>query len=119
MKTWLELQNRLAHYKGAAAIYDERGYIAWQMSTGENVELLFIEAANPRQGHGRDLLADMLKRIKPFNSVFVFRLASNEEAGYFYRSLGFQEQLVYGLYKVDAVLGVANYEDLCRCLSIR
>ena len=103
----------MSHYE------DDFGYIVWQESTGNNVELLFIEVQEPGRGYATELVRQMCKHIKPFNSVFVFRLASNERAGHFYRKLGFKEQLVQELYKEDAVLGVISYEELCQNLSIK
>lgn len=119
MRSREEFEERLKAYSGAESIYiDDYGYIAWQMSTGENVELLFIEVSKPGNGHATLLVREMCKRIKPFNSVFVFRLASNDAAGHFYRRLGFREYAVDDLYKVPAILGVVSYEKLCRNLSI-
>lgn len=120
MRTKKEFIERLIPYKGCEYIYKEDiGYIAWQVSTGENVELMFIETKEKQLGFGKQLIAEMVSRIKPFNSVFVFRLASNEDAGKFYRALGFQETLISGLYKVDAVIGVVNYNTLCQNLLIK
>jgi GNAT superfamily N-acetyltransferase len=113
-----DILERFKQYDGLRYYIDETGYIAWQLSTGENVELMFIRVHTPGKGHGTELLKKMVQRIKPFNSVFVFRLASNESAGHFYRHHGFKETLVSGLYKVDAVLGVANYKELCEKLGI-
>lgn len=119
MRTFEELEARASQYDGVHYHYSDKGYIAWQISTGENVEILFIEVSERRKGHATQLVREMCRRIKPFNSVFVFRLASNETAGHFYRHVGFEETLIKGLYKgQDAVLGVANYETLCRNLSI-
>ncbi len=113
------LTQRIKRYDGASYLYiEDFGYVAWQYSTGENVEILFIEVKEPGRGHATGLVREMIKHIKPFNSVFVFRLASNETAGYFYRKLGFEETLIKGLYKEDAVLGVVNYKELCQNLSI-
>jgi len=103
---------RIKQYTGAEYIQNEKGLIAWQLSTGENIEILFIEVTEQRKGYGTALIKEMCKRIKPFNSVFVFRLESNEEAGKFYRKLGFKETRIDGLYKVGAVLGTIAYEDL-------
>lgn len=120
MRSLQDFIKRLNLYEGAVDYIHipDYGCIAWQTSTGENVELLFIEVANPGHGHGTDLLKQMCQVIAPYNSVFVFRLASNESAGHFYRSLGFKEQLVQGLYKQDAVLGVVSYEELCEKLGV-
>lgn len=117
MRTAEELNKRISQYRGAECIYTENGYIVWQMSTGENCEILFIEVREPRKGYGKELVRAMCKVIKPFNSVFVFRLASNEVAGHFYRSIGFKETPVDGLYKnLQAVLGVVTYDELCNSL---
>ena len=118
MRSKDEFLRRLKGYDGAEYLYTDNGLIAWQCSTGENAELLFIEVKEQGKGHGTELVKEMCKRIKPFNSVFVFRLASNENAGRFYRGLGFEETLIKGLYKEDAVLGVANYKKLCENLMI-
>ena len=119
MRSYLEITERLNDYRGPKLLYyPDVGFIAWQLSTGENVELLFIEVKNPGHGQATFLVKEMCKEIKPFNSVFVFRLASNETAGHFYRHLGFEEQVVKGLYREDAVLGVVSYKKLCQNLLI-
>lgn len=117
MRTEQELKERMSSYIGAEYIYLDIGYIAWQVSTGENIEIIFIESKEIGHGFGKELIKKMVEKIKPYHSVFVFRLASNENAGKFYRSLGFRETTVQGLYKdVDAVLGVVSYETLCQNL---
>jgi len=118
MRSYDEISERIKQYTGIEYIYNDDGFIAWQLSTGENVEIMFIESREHDKGMGRNLIREMCKKIKPFNSVFVFRLASNENAGKFYRGLGFEETPVEGLYKCGAVLGVVNYEKLCQNLSI-
>lgn len=114
MRTLAQLKDRLKDYKGVEYIYRDYGFIAWQMGTGENVEIMFIETLVPRKGYGKRLVREMLKEIKSFNSVYVFRLERNEDAGKFYRSLGFRESLILNLYKENAVLGVVKYTDLCQ-----
>lgn len=117
MRTKQKLIERLSTYTGAKYIYTDKGYIVWQESTGENVELLFIESSEKGKGYGKFLVGEMCKQIKPYHSVFVIRLASNEEAGNFYKGLGFKETLVKGLYQGDdAVIGVIPYETLCQNL---
>lgn len=117
MRSYTEVAEKLRPYLGPVLHYKEDfGYIAWQESTGNNVEILFIEVKEPGKGHATELLREMCKHIKPYNSVFVFRLASNERAGHFYRKMGFKETLIPGLYKEDAVLGVVNFEELCLSL---
>ena len=117
MRSYPELIEKLKPYKGEQHYYEpDFGYIAWQESTGNNVELLFIEVKEPGKGHATSLVKYMCQNIQPYNSVFVFRLASNEPAGHFYRKLGFEEILIKGLYKEDAVLGVVSYKQLCQNL---
>lgn len=113
MRTLDELKERISRYRGAEFIYRDYGYIVWQCSTGENYELLFIEVKEKRKGFGRRLIREMAERINPYHSVFVVRLASNREAGEFYRAIGFKETLIKGLYKGgDAVIGVIPYSKL-------
>lgn len=114
MRTYLEVTSRLEEYMGYDFIYiDGVGYIAWQCSTGENYEILLVEVAEKRKGYGRKLMKMMCDKIKPYHSVFVFRQASNEEAGFFYRAMGFEETRIPGLYKGgDAILGVVPFEKL-------
>lgn len=115
MRSKEALDERLKQYQGAKLLWRDYGYIVWQYSTGENVEILFIEVSEPRHGYGTRLIKEMCKHIKPYNSVFVVRRAQNEAAGEFYRSLGFKETTISGLYKdEDAVLGVITYEELLR-----
>lgn len=118
MRSRKEFIKRVEKYKSAEWIYTDKGCIAWQLSTGENVELLFIEVKKPGQGHATELVREMCKRIKPFNSVFVVRLASNKKAGGFYRKLGFKEHPIWGLYTCKAVLGTISYKKLCHYLSL-
>lgn len=118
MRSLQDLEEKLMPYAGPKVIYREDfGYIVWQESTGNNVEILFIEVKEPGRGHATELVKHMCEFIKPYNSVFVFRLASNERAGGFYRKLGFQETPIEGLYTAPAVLGVVSYKDLCHYLS--
>lgn len=120
MRTRQELIERMKDYKGAEYVYTDHGYIAWQVSTGENVEIIFIEVKEKRKGYATQLMKEFARTVKPYNSVFVFRLASNESAGYFYRSVGFNEIPVKGLYKdQDAVLGVVKHDILWESLSTK
>src|SRR5690242_7323706 len=113
MRTREQIAERLREYMGYQVFYSETGYIAWRCSTGENYEILLIEVSEPRKGYGRNLVREMCRRIRPYHSVFVFRRATNEVAGEFYRALGFKEIAIPGLYKTEAaVLGVASYEVL-------
>lgn len=117
MRTQEELAKRIEHYVGAKYIYRDYGYIAWQMSTGDNIEIIFVEVKEPRKGYGRQLLKDLVEAVKPYHSIFVVRLASNEVAGSFYRRFGFKETRLTGLYRGDdAVIGIVPYEELCKNL---
>lgn len=119
MRTEEQLIERMKDYVGAKYIYKNYGYVAWQMSTGENVEIIFIEVKEKGKGGATQLLREMCAQIKPYHSVFVFRLASNDTAGHFYRKMGFEETVIPGLYLTeDAVLGVISYKRLCQNLSI-
>lgn len=114
MRTFQELTKRAKQYIGSEIIYlDGKGYIVYQCSTGENYEILFIEVAQKRKGYGKLLIQEMCKKIKPYYSIFVVRRAINEEAGKFYRALGFEETLLKGLYKnEDAVIGIIPYDKI-------
>lgn len=114
MRSHQELAKRLSAYSGPQTIWTDHGYLTWQMSTGENVEILFIEA---ERGFGKELLQKLCEAVRPFHSIFVVRLASNEIAGKFYRKWGFKEYCVPGLYRgVDAMMGVVEYQTLCKNL---
>ena len=121
MRTFRQLMLRLDHYKnGTQYIYHKDGYIVWQTSTGENVQILFIEVKTPRNGVGTSLLRDMCESINPYHSVFVVRRATNEAAGKFYRKVGFTETLIKGLYKgEDAVLATISFEQLKKNVQAR
>lgn len=113
MRTHDQLMERMKDYKGAESIYTSEGYIAWQCSTGENYEILFIEVREQRQGAGTALMKKFIESVKPYHSVFVFRRENNEAAGQFYRKLGFVEQVIPGLYKGEnAVLGIVPFNVL-------
>lgn len=118
MKSLKIIRKRLKGYAGAELFYTDKGFIAWQKGTGDNYELLWIEVAEKGKGYGTILVTEMVRRIKPYHTVFVFRQESNESAGYFYRHLGFIETVIPNLYKGgNAVLGVISYETLCQNLS--
>ncbi len=113
MRTYAQIISRMRRYKGARLIYFDYGYIAWQIGTGENVEILFIEVRESRKGYGSRLLKAMKNEIHPYHSVYVFRRAINTDAGKFYRALGFTETRIKNLYKnEDAVLGVIPFDKL-------
>lgn len=124
MRTLKEINERIATYKGAKLMYYEGiGYIAWQVTTGENVEILFIEVKKSGQGLGHAIIQKWATELcvnqeKPYNSVIVWRLKRNEWAGKFYRSLGFKETEIDGVYTEPAVLSVINFDTLCKNLSI-
>lgn len=107
MRTLDELLRRLAPYGGFDYLYDPAlGYIAWHYSTGENLEILFIEAAEKGRGHGAELYRRMCRRIVetrclPYHSVFGFHLTSNEAARRFYDKLGW----------IQVDLGPSVYRD--------
>ncbi len=113
MRTLKQIKERMKDYTGVDFIYTDFGYIAWQCSTGENYEILFIETKEKRKGYGKKLIRLMCKKIQPYHSVFVIRLDKNKEAGKFYTSLGFKETKIKGLYRDDnAVIGVIPFNKL-------
>ncbi len=97
MRSRWELAERVSKYHGIGVIYDDDvGYIVWHTATGDNVEMLFIEAKEPRKGHGTELYRRMVMRIvetktEPYHSLYGFRRTGNAEAEGFYRSLGFRQ----------------------------
>lgn len=117
MRTYDELQRRIASYRDVDFVYLERvGYAAWHLSTGDNVELLFIEAVS---GKGYIPLIGMVDRLlekgpTPYHSVFAFRLGSNVAAGRFYAKLGWtQQELGRSIYRDDeTVLAWIVWKDL-------
>ena len=97
MRTLEELTKKLRLYNDAEIIYEPPlGYIVWHYSTGDNIEVLYIEALMPGTGAGVILYQRMVKQLqnkneKPYHSVFGFRLASNDCAGRFYDKLGWTQ----------------------------
>jgi uncharacterized protein Veg len=115
MRSQEELIERLSEYGGAQYIYHPEGHIAWQLSTGENIEILFIQA---EKGKGKYMLKEMCNMIRPYHSVFVVRQIENLDAGKFYRKWGFKEYRLPDLYRGgDAIIGIVNYDELCQNLS--
>lgn len=104
-RTLDQLLDRLEHYGSADYVWFDWGHVAWHFSTGENVELLFIQVRDPGKGDGKRLIEAMCRRLigkgrEPFNSVFSFRRTDNQEAERFYASLGFEQRdLGEGIYK--------------------
>lgn len=131
MRTLHQLLLLTRDYDCTDYIYrDDLGYIVWRRGTGGNLEILFIEAANPGNGQGRELVRLMVEYLTrtnaaPYHSVFAFRLGSREEAGRFYRSLGFRGVLVgsprgeRGVYRDDETyLHWVPWDELKRNLGV-
>jgi ribosomal protein S18 acetylase RimI-like enzyme len=126
MRSKKELLKKLSIYSEAEYIYDpDLGYIAWHFSTGGNIEMLFIEAAEVGKGLGSELYRQMLRQLqsskeKPYHSMFAFRLESNTVAGKFYDALGFtQIQLGQSIYGGDGtVLMWITFDDLLKHLGM-
>ena len=99
----------------------ELGFIVWRFGTGENVELLHVRSAEPRQGQGRQLvyrMLDYLRATPPYYSVFGFTRVSNTRAIQFYESLGFCTQTIQGLYADgQASIFWQDYRELLRLKS--
>lgn len=126
MRTWPELQEKLSPYEGVEYIYDpEVGYIAWHLSTGGNVEILFIEAAIPGLGQGgemyRRMALQLLERGTPYHSVFGYRLKSNRIARRFYSKMGWtQVSLGRSIYAGDeTVVMWTTWDDLLTRLGLK
>ncbi len=125
MRSLEQLQSRLQCYRGVEYFYDpEMGYLVWRVSTGENVEMLFVEAITLGQGLGRKLYQRFVKVLQeqgkePYHSVFAFRLDSNEAAKKFYNKIGWtQISLGQSVYRDDdTVLMWITWEDLIKNLG--
>jgi ribosomal protein S18 acetylase RimI-like enzyme len=102
--------------------HPSRGYIVWRLGTGDNVELLHIRTFTRGRGFGKELVKEMLKRLKdrpPYYSVFGFTRVSNEEAQAFYGALGFDLTPVSGVYKDgQAILFSGCFTTLCEQLGV-
>lgn len=126
MRTLEQLRERLARYGDAECLYDPAvGYLAWHTTTGDNLEILFIEAAEPRKGHGTELCRWMVQRLvkegrEPYHSVVVYRLGANQTAETFYTSLGFRQvDLGRSIYRDDGtVLMWVTWAELKRNLGL-
>jgi len=123
MRSQFEVKSRLTQYRGAQWLYRSYGYIAWQISTGENIEIVLIEAAEKRLGHGQALWKELCQHLilttPPYNSVFTYHRWANQEAEKFYNKLGFLYVLVPALYRNEhAVLRVAKFPTLCAHLGV-
>jgi hypothetical protein len=111
MRTLEQLLERLEPYDEAEYIYDPAiGYLSWHVSTGGNIEPLFIEVLEPQKGYGTELYRRMARHLiaagrEPYHSLFAFRLKSNTVAGAFYNALGWtQQDLGQSIYKGDGTV---------------
>lgn len=126
MRTVEQFADRIAAYGPVEWIHDPNvGNIAWHLGTGDNVEMLFIEAKEVRKGHGTELYRRMCLRLieegkRPYHSVYGHRLGSNEAARAFYDSLGFTQlnigRSIYG--GDDCVVMWVEWKQLLRRLGI-
>lgn len=108
-----DLVDRLEKYNGMEHLTSDHGFIFWQVTTGENVEIMFISVDEPRKGYGTELIRLMCERIQPYNSVIVFTRENNREARAFYEKLGFKGVIVDNLYKNEkAVLYTILFKEL-------
>lgn len=114
MRTLDELKERISRYSGVRYIYTPEGYIAWQLSTGDNIEVIFIEG----RGYGRELYRLAVEQIerdgRPFHSVFTFTKTGNESACRFYEKFGWRRfNLGVSLYQgIGATLFAIPYDEL-------
>ncbi len=126
MRTFEQFMEHVKHYNGLHYIYDPKvGYITWRYATGMNCEMLHIAVVEKRKGHGRTLYKRMVEsteaqEVKPYHSLFGYRLGSNEEARAFYDSLGFtQVNLGRCIYRDDdTVLMTVPYAELKKNLGV-
>lgn len=125
MRTFDELMERVGPYKTLYRIFDEDvGYIVWRLGTGDNIEVLFIEAKEPGKGYGKELFRRMVRSIEsnkrqPYHSVYVYRLGANELARRLYAKLGCKEiNLGQSVYRDDeTVIAWITWEDLKRAVG--
>lgn len=97
------VQDYLIPYQPLKYFYDGlRGFIVWRVGTGLNAELLHIRTTEERKGYGRQLFYHMLGCLEaegpPYYSVYGFTRITNHRALEFYASLGFDIQLLDGVY---------------------
>jgi hypothetical protein len=118
MRTSSELAERIERYHGLWYICREEGSIVWHLSTGDNIEVLFIEA---QPGHGQEMLRRMAHAVEgmseePYHSVFAFCLAGNERGRRFWRDAGWREiELGRSIYRDDeTVLFWIPWDELKR-----
>jgi len=124
MRTLEQLRRRIAGYGEAEYIYERNvGYIVWHYSTGDNVEILFIET---RANQGAMLVKMMVealiaKKGKPYHSVFVFSLGENERARKFYTKLGMKQvNLGSSIYRDgETVLSWISWDELLQNLDLK
>lgn len=103
-------------YQKVCYVELETGYIVWRRGTGDNIELLHLQAFVHRQGIGRLLVRTMLDKLKddpPADTVFGFTRISLLDAVAFYHAMGFETTVVKGLYTEGvAVMFSQTYEKL-------
>lgn len=116
MRTLIELVDRIKSYEGVNYICRLEGNIVWHVSTGDNIEILFIEA---QLGRGQEMLKRMVHaavgmREEPYHSVFAFCLGNNACGRKFWRAAGFREvELGRSIYRDDeTVLFWIPWEEL-------
>src|SRR5579872_6541249 len=76
---------------------DGMAYVVWRLGTGNNAELLHIQASERFKGY--QLLRAMLNEMRPpYATVFGFTRFSNVVARAFYKRHGFTLSKVRGVY---------------------
>lgn len=96
---WTEIQfeKMISKYQGVEYIYDKAvGCIAWRYATGNNLEILELEASVRGIGKGLLLYKMMVEQIVksgkvPRHSIVAYRRTSNEAAARFYNSMGWAQ----------------------------
>lgn len=99
------------------------GIIMWRLGSGDNAELLNLRVTKPRQGTGRLLLCEMLRRLlqePPYATVFGFTRVSNTVAQEFYKAMGFELSHVKGVYADgEAIVFSQTFKELLRIHHVR
>lgn len=122
MRTLEQCESKLKLYGAAESLFFPGvGNISWHFSTGDNIEILYLEA---QIGHGVTMLCRMVKTViasgrLPYHSVFAFRLAHNDVAARFYDRLDFQQvNLGDSIYRGDdTVLMWITWKNLLKSLE--
>lgn len=117
------LEKHVHPYQEVNFISRPSGYLVWRGGTGGNVEILHLRTYQQRKGHGRELLVEMLTRLRaspPYKTIYGFTLPVNEAGHLFYQAMGFVLSPVIGVYAAgSAKVFSADYDQLCQRHGIK